>query len=252
MSEPAAEVVDLEPETGELVPYEPAPATLYGTRDPRIALERMGELANALMDVVRTKQLAVNIRNREHLTVEAWTTLGALVGVHAAIVWTKPNESGDGILARAEARTLAGALVGAAEAECSRVESRWKTAEPYAVRSMASTRAISRALQAPLRHIAVLAGYEGAGAEEMPADVPGPVEPAAPVQPTLEQKGEIKTLLRSLDLADPAIDWPARAREIAKVPWEMLTRSQAAYLIEQLRGELAALMPGDDEKRAAA
>lgn len=247
MNEPAVEVVDLEPATGELVPYEPAPATLYGTRDPKIALERMAELADALMDVVRAKQLAVSIRNREHLTVEAWTTLGALVGVHAAIVWTKPNESGDGIIARAEARTLAGALVGAAEAECSRVESRWKTAEPYAVRSMASTRAISRALQAPLRHIAVLAGYEGTSAEEVPAEVPESRGSTDPVQPTPEQKDEIKTLLRSLDLVDPAIDWPARAREIAKVPWDKLTRSRAVYLIEQLRGELAALMPDDGE-----
>src|SRR5215218_5866203 len=111
------------------------------------------------MDVVRSQKLAVKIRGREFLTVEAWTTLGALKGVHAAIVWTKPNESGDGIIARAEARTLDGALVGAAEAECSRVETKWKTSDPYQLRSMASPRAISRALQAPLRHIAVLAGY---------------------------------------------------------------------------------------------
>src|SRR5512132_79711 len=195
MSEPAAEVVDLEPESAELVPYEPTPATLYGTRDPKTVRDKMVEPADVLMDVVRTKQLAVRIRNREHLTVAAWTTLGAFVGVHAAIVWTKPNESGDGILARAQARTLEGALVGAAEGECSRVDSRWKDAGPYAIRSMASTRAISRALQAPLRHIAVLAGYEGTTAEEMPTE---PAESAAdPVQPTAEQWGEIKTLLRS-------------------------------------------------------
>ena len=245
MSETAAEIVDLEPESAELVPYEPAPATLYGTRDPKTVRDKMVELADVLMDVVRTKQLAVRIRNREHLTVEAWTTLGAFVGVHAAIVWTKPNESGDGILARAEARTLEGALVGAAEGECSRVENRWKDAEPYAIRSMASTRAISRALQAPLRHIAVLAGYEGTTAEEMPTE---PAESAAdPVQPTAEQWGEIKTLLRSLEHADPAIDWPARCVEISGVPSRLLTRTGAAMLIEKLQAELAALMPEDDE-----
>jgi hypothetical protein len=44
-----AEVVDLEPETGELVRYEPTgPITLFGTTDPRIALERMSEIAKAL------------------------------------------------------------------------------------------------------------------------------------------------------------------------------------------------------------
>jgi hypothetical protein len=244
VSETTAEIVDLEPESAELVPYEPAPATLYGTRDPKTVRDKMVELADVLMDVVRTKQLAVRIRNREHLTVEAWTTLGASVGVHAAIVWTKPNESGDGILARAEARTLEGALVGAAEGECSRVEHRWKDAEPYAIRSMASTRAISRALQAPLRHIAVLAGYEGTTAEEMPTEA---AESAAdPVQPTAEQWGEIKTLLRSLEHADPAIDWPARCVEISGVPSRLLTRTGAEVLLEKLRAELAALMPGDD------
>jgi hypothetical protein len=244
VSETTAEIVDLEPESAELVPYEPAPATLYGTRDPKTVRDKMVELADVLMDVVRTKQLAVRIRNREHLTVEAWTTLGAFVGVHAAIVWTKPNESGDGILARAEARTLEGALVGAAEGECSRVEHRWKDAEPYAIRSMASTRAISRALQAPLRHIAVLAGYEGTTAEEMPTEA---AESAAdPVQPTAEQWGEIKTLLRSLEHADPAIDWPARCVEISGVPSRLLTRTGAEVLLEKLRAELAALMPGDD------
>jgi hypothetical protein len=198
------------------------------------------------MDVVRVQQLAVKIRDREHLTIEAWTTLGALVGVHAAITWTRPNETGDGILARAEARTLAGALVGAAEAECSRVEKRWRDAEPYAIRSMASTRALSRALQAPLRHIAVLAGYEGTTAEEMPSGEPEPAqEPTAPVQPTSEQKAKIATLLRSLEHADPAIDWRARCVEIAGVPGRLLTRTGAETLIEKLQAELAALMPKD-------
>jgi hypothetical protein len=241
----------LESEVLDLVPVDETtigpPATLYGTRDPKTVRDKMVELADTLMDVVRTKQLAVRIRNREHLTVEAWTTLGAFVGVHAAIVWTKPNESGDGIVARAEARTIAGDLVGAAEAECSRVESKWKHSEPFAIRSMAQTRALSRALQAPLRHIAVLAGYEGTAAEELPADEPGPAEPSkpvtAPVQPTPEQTEQVKVLLRTLEHADPAIDWPARARELARIEWGKLTRSQAEHLIEQLRGELAALMP---------
>jgi hypothetical protein len=229
----------------ELEPYESSPATLYGTRDPRMALERMHELAEALMDVVRTQHLAVSIRGREHLQVEAWTTLGALVGVHAAIVWTHPIESGDGIIARAEARTLAGALVGAAEAECSRVESRWKNAEPYAIRSMASTRAISRALQAPLRHIAVLAGYEGAAAEEMPPDEERAPRPADPVAATDEQLGEISALIRTLQGADPDTDWRARARELAGMPANMLTRVGGEMLIEKLQGELAARMEGE-------
>jgi hypothetical protein len=57
----------------------------------------------------------------------------------------------------------------------------------------------------------------------------------------------VKVLLRTLEHADPAIDWPARARELARVEWGKLTRSQAEHLIEQLRGELEALMPKEGE-----
>jgi hypothetical protein len=227
----------------ELVPLETtAPATLYGTRDPKIALERMGELADALMDVVRAKQLAVQIRGHEHLRVEGWTTLGALVGVHAAIVWTRPNESGDGIVARAEARTLAGQLVGAAESECSKAESRWRNAEPYAIRSMAQTRALSRALQAPLRHIAVLAGYEGATAEEAPLSEPEPPRPADHASPASRaQVDEIATLLRSLEEIDPQRDWRGEARGIAGgSSGGKLSRGQAETVIERLRERLKA------------
>jgi hypothetical protein len=243
MSEPApVEVIDVDPEPGELVLYEPGtPATLWGA-DPRIALQRMQRDADALMDVVRSQKLAVNIRGREFLTVEAWTTLGALKGVHAAIVWTRPNEAGDGIIARAEARTLDGALVGAAESECSRMEPKWKDSDAYAVRSMAQTRAISRALQAPLRHIAVLAGYEGTAAEEIPGEPrqSSGREAEVTVEPSQEQWTEIRKLIDALTDADPDTDWVDRARELAGVPSRLLTKTGADLLIEKLRVELAA------------
>jgi hypothetical protein len=199
--------------------------------------------------VVRSRDLAVKIRGGEHLTIDAWVTLGALVGVHAAIVWTRVNETADGIVARAEARTLAGVLVGAAESECSRVERRWKSAEPYQLRSMASTRALSRALQGPLRHLAVMAGYQSTSAEEMPAEAPQPREETATprddggpipadIRPTDEQKAEIVALVRELELADPGVDWAARCRAIVGAPFDKTTTTQATMLIERLQAEL--------------
>lgn len=252
-----AEIVE-----GELLPavYEPSlPATLFGS-EPRLALMRMSELAEALMDVVRDRKLAVPIRGREYLTVEAWTTLGALVGVHAAIVWTRPNETGDGIVARAEARTLAGALVGAGEAECSRVEQRWKTAEPHAVRAMAQTRALSRALQAPLRHIAVIAGYAGASVEEMPVDnvqpKPAPSAEEPPplpdaVKPTTPQLDEVRALLNLLDRLDPGTDWRARCVEIIGVEGKEMTRGHADQLIGRLRQHADELTREPDPEEGA-
>jgi hypothetical protein len=251
MSEPVAVEVLEDDSSNELAPYEPpsTPITLFGTNDPLVALERMAAIATPLSELVHERKLFVRIRGNEYLYCSAWKTLGGMVGIAPYTVWTKPNETGDGYVARVEVRTFDERTIGAAEAECSRAESRWAKAEPHALRSMAETRATSRALRGPLEQIVVLAGYSGTAVEEMSFDEPEqePAKPpTAPVQPTPEQTAELKTLLRSLDHADAAIDWPARAREIAKVPWEVMTRSQAAHLIEELQGELAALMPDDE------
>ena len=147
------------------------PGNLFGTLEPRATLDRMSECASALVDVVMNQRLSVRIQGKEHLTVEAWTTLGAMVGVYAIIEWTRQNETEDGYVARAVAQTLDGRTVGAAEAECSRQEGTWRNRDPYALRSMAQTRAISRALRAPLGQIVVLAGYEATGEEEIPRTI---------------------------------------------------------------------------------
>lgn len=166
----------------DVIEAEVGPVTLFGTADPRATLERMAECAAALVDVVKDRRLSVRIQGKEHLTVEAWTTLGAMVGVYAVISWTRQNETEDGYLARAVAQTLDGRTVGAAEAECSRQERTWRGRDAYALRSMAQTRAISRALRAPLGQIVVLAGYEATGEEEMPSEPsrPGVVRGEAP------------------------------------------------------------------------
>ena len=221
-----AEVIDLEPDSAELVPYEPPPVpNLFGA-DPELALQRMAELATPLADVIEAKKLYATISGRRHITAEGWTTLGGMLGVVPVVCWTRPNETADGYVARVEARTLDGRVVGAAESECSRAESKWRNRDPYAIRSMAQTRAIGRALRAPLGQIVVLAGYEPGGAEELTsrerdtaAEEREPLPPSAPVQPTEEQKAEITKLIGTLDIADPAIDWKARAREIAGVEW---------------------------------
>jgi hypothetical protein len=246
MSEPATEVVDVE--SVELVPLEaPPPANLFGP-DPERALKRMAELATPLADVIEQKRLYATISGRRHITAEGWTTLGGMLGVVPVVCWTKPNETQDGYVARVEARTLDGRVVGAAESECSRVESKWKNRDPYAIRSMAQTRAIGRALRAPLGQIVVLAGYEPAGAEEMPPIVDlEPTAAAAPVEPGPEQVAEITTLLRSLEHADPAIDWRARCVEISGAPGRLLTRTGAEMLIEKLQAELLALVGSDEE-----
>jgi hypothetical protein len=149
------EVFEAEPST-ELDIIEPAPTTLFGTTDPDIALQRMSAIAERLIDVVRDRQLVARIQGKEYLTAEAWQVVGGMVGVLPVVVWTRPNETNDGYIARVEARTLDGRVVGAAEAECSRAEKVWKDRYPSTLRAMAQTRAVSRALRAPLGQIVAL------------------------------------------------------------------------------------------------
>ena len=161
-----SEVIDAT--TGELVPYEqPQPISLFGTNDPSEVIEAAKRTAQPLVDVIRSQKLAVKIGPSEHVRVEGWTLLGSMLGVFPVCVWTRQMENG--WEARVEARTRSGEIVGAAEAECLRSEKTWASRDDYALRSMAQTRATSKALRQPLGFVMQLAGFNPTPAEEMPA-----------------------------------------------------------------------------------
>jgi hypothetical protein len=234
-------------QTAELERYQPVPPplTLFGTSDPRVALERMAEIATALVDVIETKKLYATINGRRHITCEGWTTLGGMLGVVPVVTATRPNDAGDGIVAHVEARTLDGRVVGAAEAECSRAERTWKTRDPFALRSMAQTRAISRALRAPLGQIVVLAGYEPAGADEMPSRpirAPGRRRSRwcpSSIGPPTNRKPRSPTCSLNLTRVDPATDWKEVATRMLGLPWGHVTSGMAGWLIAKLEDQLA-------------
>jgi hypothetical protein len=233
-----AEVID----AGELVPIEPAPANLFLTHDPDTFLARASEAARALARVIHDRKLFTRIRGKEHVHVEGWTLLGSLLGVFPITEWTRRID--DGWEARVVAKTRAGELVGAAEAMCTPKEDRWENADEYAIRSMAATRATSKALRLPLGFIMELAGFDATPAEEIPADEHEPSKPSSPVEgaePSAEQLEEIRTLVRTLAGIDPDIDWSQRCRELSGVPARLLTHAGANLLIDGLRAELAAL-----------
>jgi hypothetical protein len=159
------EIIDAE--TGELLPYQPPQTvSLFGTNDPTEVVEAAKRAATPLVDVIRSQKLSVKIGPSEHVRVEGWTLLGSMLGVFPVCVWTRPLE--DGWEARVEARTRAGEVVGAAEAECLRSEKTWANRDDYALRSMAQTRATSKALRQPLGFVMQLAGFNPTPAEEMP------------------------------------------------------------------------------------
>jgi hypothetical protein len=141
----------------------------------------MSEVATTLADVVRSQNLIVRIGDSEHVRVEGWTFLGSLLGVFPVVVWTHPVMRDDaqiGWEARVEARTRGGEVVGAAEAECLIDERTWKGRDDYARRSMAQTRAVSKALRLPLGFVMQLAGFNPTPADEMPTvDMSDPAIP---------------------------------------------------------------------------
>jgi hypothetical protein len=245
----SVEVLEVEPST-ELDVYEPSPAAsgLFGTDDPEQVIARAVKVADALERVIREKKLIVRISSNEHVLVEGWTLLGSMLGVFPVLVWTRQLD--DGWEARVEARTLEGRIIGAAESECLRSEPKWAKSEDFAIRSMAATRATSKALRQPLGFVMTMAGFDTTPAEEMPAE-PKPTStrsPADPVAASAVQLEQIRVLIRSLEGADPDSDWKERAKTLSGVRVATnLTKIGAEILIEKLQRELVVLMPKEGE-----
>lgn len=202
---------------GELVPH--AGGTLIRSDNPATFLTRTVEIAEALADVVRKQGLISVISGREHARVEAWTLLGSMLGVFPVVEWTRQTPDGQGWEARVVARTLAGETVGAAEAMCSRGERTWAKRDDYALRSMAQTRAISKAMRGPLGFVMTLAGFEATPLEEMPdGDVPtrgSSSQPAPEFDPATQlmdgaPRGQkvVQDGMKILVECEPRVEWP--------------------------------------------
>lgn len=147
-----------------------APATLFGSDDPTKVIEKASKIADALKDVIVKKKLVATISGKQHVLVDGWTLCGTMLGVFPVVVRTTElyqDEKSIGFEAYTEARTISGAIVGAATARCTRTEGTWKTRADYALLSMAQTRSVSKAMRIPLGFIISMAGYETSPAEEV-------------------------------------------------------------------------------------
>jgi hypothetical protein len=164
-------------------PHEQPIGTLFGTSDPQEVIERVTKVSTTLKDILRKQKLTQRIGSNDHVKVEGWQTLGSMIGVFPVkeyveeIPWPQPlPQSMAGPLSKGLAfgfkasyrvQTLNGAVVGGAEGACKRTEQKWAGRDDYALMSMAQTRAMSKALKAPLGFIVTMAGYEATPAEEM-------------------------------------------------------------------------------------
>jgi len=179
----SSEVVQYNEDTATVAIQPQTSVGLFGSDDPVAVVQKATRVANALADIIKAKKLYANIQGRSHVLVEGWTLLGSMLGVFPVCIWTKPilDEAGvcQGWEARVEAKTRAGEVVGAAEAQCLRSENQWgwepkgrdgrrlQPRDDFALRSMAQTRATAKALRLPLGFVVVIAGYEACPAEEL-------------------------------------------------------------------------------------
>jgi hypothetical protein len=148
--------------------------TLFGDATPHAIVARATAIADVIAPLIRERNLIKRIGASEHVYLEGWTLAGTMLGVFATTVrtWEIGDDAGYG--ATVEARTLAGALVGRADAVVMRNEEvggkrKWLEAPAFQLISMCQTRASSKALRMPLGFVMKLAGYDTTPAEEMEA-----------------------------------------------------------------------------------
>lgn len=237
------EVIDAEVVGTDLEVLAPAPASLFHTDDPVEVLDKASAVATALASVIDRQNMFVSIRGKKHVTIDGWQTLGSMLGVTAVVVSTSEISEGDWE-ARAEARTLDGRVVGAADAMCCKAEGgNWgPKATSNARRAMAQTRAMSRALRGPLGFVVNLAGYQATAAEEMPTT--DPVPPVVPLTDAAiaEVSATISAALAAGVTGEELRDlWHATGSRPAQINLDAvatLTEQQAAKLTKALQERL--------------
>lgn len=140
-------------------------ANLFRKADPVEALEEATRVSTALADVVKQGHMIDRVSGKDYVKVEGWRTLGAILGVSPQEIAMERLDNG--WQCTVEAVTSDGRVVGRATSSCTTDESRWKNAKTFELQGMASTRATSRALRAPLGFVMQLAGFQATSAEEM-------------------------------------------------------------------------------------
>ncbi len=132
--------------------------------DPQQQLEFAHKAATALMSWVQQKPKKVMINGEQFLEFGDWQILARFYGATVGIDWTKAIEGGW------EARAIVyrnGETIASAEAMCTRSERNWAKRDEFMLKSMAQTRASSKALRQAFGWVAELAGMKSTPAEEM-------------------------------------------------------------------------------------
>jgi hypothetical protein len=199
--------------------------------NPEDVISRAKPVAKALAKIIKDRKLFTPINGKNYVQADGCATLGNMLGVVPRERESTKIENG--YLAYVElVRTSDGMIIGGASAICTREERNWSNRDEYAIKSMATTRAMGKAYRLAFSWIVNLAGYESTPAEEMIID--------AEVK---EIKHELKTTrpLAPEKLADMI------AKRADKYRGEKATADDSAK--KKLIANLAQLTTGDDNLR---
>lgn len=138
-------------------------------------------MATALAKVIESRKLYATIQGKRHVQVEGWTTLATMMGCLPREVSIEAEDDGSYVATVELVRISDGTVLSRASALCGDDTDRpWNGRPKYARRSMAATRATSKACRLAFSWVMVLAGYQPTPAEEMPREEPEERPPAQP------------------------------------------------------------------------
>ena len=138
---------------------------------PKQQVEEAREKAVILKDIVEQAGLAKSLGGqKKHLEFEAWQTIATFHGCTSIVDWTRLIEYENkpiGYEARVNIVNSENRIISSAEAMCTRGEANWEKKPMFQLRSMAQTRAASKACRMVFSWVVVLAGYSATPFEEM-------------------------------------------------------------------------------------
>jgi hypothetical protein len=214
-------------ETIDAIQLEPVSASLLRSSDPVAMLDAAKRLAEVLRGEIANA--TIRIGDRDHVRYEGWSAAATLLGITPRIAWSRPLEDSSGWEARCEVVAGDGRIIAAGESMCSRTEHLWKHREPFAIRSMAQTRATSRALRSVLGFVMTLGGYDSTPAEEVePGSVHAPTPGAAHV-PSWAAPADVPAAAKAITEMLKTVGVPEPAKVAGAIGQHVFDRCESTF-----------------------
>lgn len=213
----------------------PAESSLF-SRDPETAFQEAQRLVSIVARRCTGPGYLVNIRGKQYPKIEWWTTVSASLGLFPRVLYAHRLDREDEIAyeARVEVHRN-GHVISSGEALCSNREARWQSADEYAIKSMAITRASGKAYRIPLSFLAVMAGLEATPAEEMPVEAaPERVRRNGPEPELIATAKQLAAIEALLD--NPVVTAEEKSRIHAYLTSEPPVRSKARDILDYFYG----------------